>query len=93
MPDGNSASVDVEFVAVEAKLALAGENLRSEGLIDFEAIDLWQTQASQAQQGLNCRHRSDAHNLWADANHRPGHDSRQGVFLVLLQATRRRSEL
>jgi hypothetical protein len=39
MPDGNSASVDVEFVAVEAKLALAGENLRSEGLIDFEAID------------------------------------------------------
>jgi hypothetical protein len=31
---------------------------------------LWQTQASRAQQGLNCRHRFDAHHLWADAHHR-----------------------
>src|SRR5208282_340119 len=89
MPDGDCASVDVELATVESKLALASENLRAEGLVDFEPIDLRQAQASQVQQSLDCRYWRDAHDLWADANHGTSHHARQGIFLVLLQVCAR----
>ena len=82
MADGDCAPIDVELVAIEAEFALAGKNLGAKGFVDFDPIDIRQTQASRLQQRLNCRDGRDAHDLWRHADYGSGYDSYQRFFLT-----------
>src|SRR5271156_1038111 len=85
MADGNGSAVDVEFGAIEAKLAHASKDLCSKGFVDLESINLRQLEASEFQKLLNGWHRSDAHDLGRNADDCSGHDSRQRFFIALFQ--------
>jgi hypothetical protein len=76
MPDRDCPSIDIEFVAVQAKFTLTRKNLRAEGFIDFEAIDLPWAQTGRVQQSSDRRYRPNAHDLRAHTNHGPGYNSR-----------------
>ena len=75
MADGDRAAIDVELVLVEAELAGAGHDLRAEGLVDLEAVDVGQLEAGALEHGLDRRHRADAHDLRRHAHGRAGDDA------------------
>ena len=75
MAQRDGAAVDIDKIAVEAQLFLAGEILRREGFIDFNAFDVGKRASGDFQDAAYGRHRADAHDRGVNTGITPGHDA------------------
>ena len=65
--DRNRAAVDVQFCVVDAQLALAGEGLRGERLVQLEQVDAVKRQFRAQKRLANRGHGSEPHERGIDA--------------------------
>src|SRR6266511_5519993 len=77
MTDGDGAAVDVEFGFVDAELTRTRHDLRAEGFIDLEAIDVRKLEPCALEDGLDGGHRTDAHDVRSHADGCAGEDARE----------------
>src|SRR4029450_101646 len=72
MTDGDGAAVDVEFGFVDAELTRTRHDLRAEGFVDLEAIDVGKLEPCALEHGLDGGDRTDAHDVGSHADGCPG---------------------
>src|SRR6266511_2925694 len=77
MTDGDGAAVDVELGFVDAEFARARHDLRAEGFVDLEAIDVRKLEPRALEHGLDGGHRTDAHDVRSHADGCTGEDARE----------------
>ena len=80
MADGDGAAIDVELGLVDAEFAGAGHDLRAEGLVDLEAVDVDELEPGALQHRLDRGHRADAHDLRRHADRRAATRRASGVL-------------
>jgi hypothetical protein len=68
MADRDGSAVDVDFVLIKAQFADAGEALRAEGFVDFEASDNVELNASRFEDCVDRGNGADAHVFRRDAD-------------------------
>src|SRR6185295_7443227 len=76
MAERDRAAVDVEPIGIDRQRAQAGEDLRGEGFVQLDEIDLVEGQAGELQRFLDRRNGSDAEALRLDAGGREGDEAR-----------------
>ena len=84
MAQRDPAAVDVQPVSVELQLALAGDHLRGERLVDLDQVDIGEREPGRLEHLLRGRDRPDAHDLGRHA--RPRHPDDAGQRLASLGA-------
>src|SRR5277367_730040 len=84
MAERDRAAVDVELIAVEAKFAVAGEDLRGEGFVEFDEIEVFEREFVFLLHLAQGWHRANAHGAWVYPNRRESHDARERFEIVLL---------
>src|SRR4029450_3671824 len=77
MTDGDGAAVDVELGFVDAELTRTRHDLRAEGFVDLEAIDVRKLDPCALEDGLDGGHRTDAHDVRSHADGCTGDDARE----------------
>src|SRR5499427_2634782 len=66
MAEGNRAAVDVQTIVIKLQFAIAGDDLRGEGLVQFNQIDVRERQLLPFEQSPGRRYRADPHDFRSD---------------------------
>ena len=84
MAECDGAAVDVEFLAVEMQLAIAGQDLGGEGFVEFDQIEVGEFEAVFLFHLADGGHGADAHDARIDSGGSRGENSRQRLQIILL---------
>src|SRR5262245_32802833 len=84
--EGDRAAVDVEPLLVDPELADAGEDLRGEGLVELDQVDLVELEAGGGEGTGDRLDRADPHVGGVDAGDAGGDDPAEGLGAELLDA-------
>src|ERR1700679_1228280 len=82
MADGDGATVDVEFAAVEIYLAFDADKLRTEGFVDFEAVDGIEWEADAFEKFADGGGWSNAHDFRGHAYSGDGGNARERLDIA-----------
>ena len=77
MTERDRATVDVQPVRLDRKLAEAGDDLRGKGFVELDEVHLIERKAGEFQYLSNCRNGADPEALRLDACSREGDESRE----------------
>ena len=84
MSERDSAAIHIELVAIKVKLAIAGQNLRGKGLIEFDQVEVGDSQAVFFLHLFHGRDRTDAHDARVNAGGGYRDNAGQRLQVVLL---------
>src|SRR5215472_5435000 len=84
MSEGNGATIDIEAVAIEIQPTIAGQNLGSEGFVEFHQPKFVQPETMLDFQLFECRNRTDTHGARIDSRRAHSGDAHQRLEIVLL---------
>ncbi len=84
MAERDRASVDVEFLVVEMQLAVAGQDLRGEGFVEFDQIEVGELEAVLLLEPVDGGHGADAHDARVDSGRGCGEDSGERLQIISL---------
>ena len=79
MAERDRAAVDVDSRGIERQVPQDGQDLRREGFIQLDQLEVAELQAGAIQELADRGHRSDAHHARIDAGGRPPDDPREGL--------------
>ena len=77
MAQGNGPAIHIELAWIQVKLTIAGQNLGSKGLVQFNQIKVTGLEAMLLLEFPQGRHRTDTHGSRIDSSRRYPHDSDQ----------------
>ncbi len=79
MPQRDRAALDVQALGVEAQLAIAGDDLGGEGLVDLDEVEVREPEGEPLEQPLHGGHDADPHDVGIDARRSDAQDPRHGL--------------
>src|ERR1700719_1189737 len=82
--EGDGATIDVELFAIKMQLAIAGQDLGGEGLIQFDEIEVRQVETVPLFHLANGRHRPNAHDPRINSRRGYGKNSPERLKIILL---------
>src|SRR5699024_4265249 len=77
MPERDAATVDIQFVQVDAELPCTGQDLGREGFVDLVEVDVVDGHARLSEGSLSGLDRAQPHDLRGQRRHSSAHDSGQ----------------
>src|SRR5215472_13145873 len=84
MTEREGAAVDVHLATVEMKLTVAGEDLRGEGLVQFDEIEVGQFETVFLLHLVQSRNRANAHDARIDSGGRNRKNAGERLEVVFL---------
>src|SRR6266851_1716968 len=84
MSESNGAAVDIDFSSIQAQFFFDGEILCSEGLVDFDQVNVVEREAGSLQCNLGCRDGAAPHQFRLDSRSPPPDDPANRLEITLL---------
>src|SRR6266851_1220122 len=92
MSESNGAAVDIDFSSIQAQFFFDGEILCSEGLVDFDQVNVVERESGSLQCDLGCGDGAAPHQFRLDSRSPPPDDPADRLKITLLCSLNRHDD-